>query len=388
MDSRLPSVNIVSTLGLFCAFIFIYISHGFLGVTYVSSLSYVSLFVLFFIFIFFLKSYEYPLWTIWVLMYFFYFVIPFFSIDQYIFDKLAKFIIATIGGLLLSLFVFNNFINLKFYVYCTILAALTNFIAILLKINTGPMTGFGRYSGLTGNPNTLAIDSICPLFFIFLKPKYFSKYIKLFSVFISFLSVYLTGSRKGLFLFIVLAFMYFIDVLNLSVITISIILSIFIFSLFLFKYFIIELLVQYKYSFVVIDRVLRIFEDNDASFDGRMNLLQKGKEIFIESPLFGNGLAQFEVLSGYGVYSHNNYVEVAVSGGILGLILYYGLYLFVFYNLFKNHILNKFRYFIVIISILIIDLAVVSIYSKTQFLFLMLLLCSTKLNYELLNAKK
>src|SRR5699024_5557929 len=53
----------------------------------------------------------------------------------------------------------------------------------------------------------------------------------------------------------------------------------------------------------------------------RSRMIEIGIGLFKQRPFFGWGLDQFKYLSGYGVYSHSNYVEVLVSLGGVGLLL-------------------------------------------------------------------
>lgn len=50
---------------------------------------------------------------------------------------------------------------------------------------------------------------------------------------------------------------------------------------------------------------------------------EKGFELILHRPLFGYGLAGFAGASGIGVYSHDNFIEICVGSGIIGLVLYY-----------------------------------------------------------------
>ena len=45
--------------------------------------------------------------------------------------------------------------------------------------------------------------------------------------------------------------------------------------------------------------------------------------MFLEKPVFGWGLRAFTNVSPFATYSHNNYIEVLVTWGIVGFIWYY-----------------------------------------------------------------
>ena len=55
-----------------------------------------------------------------------------------------------------------------------------------------------------------------------------------------------------------------------------------------------------------------------------------GRKWFLERPIFGWGLDAFTQLSPYETYSHNNFIEILVSSGIVGFLFYYGGIAFLF----------------------------------------------------------
>nr|WP_319776365.1 O-antigen ligase family protein [uncultured Sphaerochaeta sp.] len=61
----------------------------------------------------------------------------------------------------------------------------------------------------------------------------------------------------------------------------------------------------------------------DGSTSIRFEMIQHGWEMFLEKPFFGWGLHAFTDISGYGFYSHNNYIEILVSWGLFGFLWYY-----------------------------------------------------------------
>lgn len=65
----------------------------------------------------------------------------------------------------------------------------------------------------------------------------------------------------------------------------------------------------------------------DVSNDARKIMIQFGLDMFWERPLLGWGLNNYRVFYPTGQYSHNNFVELLVSGGIIAFILFYLMYL-------------------------------------------------------------
>lgn len=89
---------------------------------------------------------------------------------------------------------------------------------------------------------------------------------------------------------------------------------------------------------------------SDASTTFRIVMIKNGFEWFTHKPILGYGLDCFRYLLGNnivtwagtdGVYSHNNYIELLVNLGVIGLCIYYYLYANIIYNYFKQKDKNK-----------------------------------------------
>lgn len=65
----------------------------------------------------------------------------------------------------------------------------------------------------------------------------------------------------------------------------------------------------------------------------RNELIQIGLKLFVEKPLWGWGVGNYAFVSGMGVYSHNNYIELLSTVGLLGFLLYYSIHLKLLYQL-------------------------------------------------------
>jgi O-antigen ligase len=61
----------------------------------------------------------------------------------------------------------------------------------------------------------------------------------------------------------------------------------------------------------------------DFSYAERTRFIEKGIALMAESPVFGSGLDTFRTLSGEGAYAHNNYIELGVAVGLVGILLFY-----------------------------------------------------------------
>ena len=118
----------------------------------------------------------------------------------------------------------------------------------------------------------------------------------------------------------------------------------------------------------------------EGSFNTRGEMIKLGLEWFLERPLLGYGMNNFSALyeqaTGVSMYAHNNFVEILVNGGLVGFILYYFIYGYIFVKLFKPAILNRNLTAILLFAtnfiLFILQIALVSYY-QTIFNCLLLL---------------
>lgn len=111
----------------------------------------------------------------------------------------------------------------------------------------------------------------------------------------------------------------------------------------------------------------------------RMSLAQLGLELFKQHPLLGVGidnprLYTYEVV-GETYYLHNNYMEILSSGGIVGFISYYWIYVKLLISYIRRRDFDDLQYcicFVILILLLIMDYGMVSYYSKSTYIFLFL----------------
>ena len=77
---------------------------------------------------------------------------------------------------------------------------------------------------------------------------------------------------------------------------------------------------------VLFERAVRAL-DGDGSTDARADFVAAGVGThFAEDPIFGHGAGAFADVTGADTYAHNNFAEIAVNGGLVGLVLYYSMY--------------------------------------------------------------
>lgn len=88
-------------------------------------------------------------------------------------------------------------------------------------------------------------------------------------------------------------------------------------------------------------------DTEDYSINLREFFIDTGMQIFKDNPILGIGLNNFAYyVKNYteyteARYSHNNYIEMLSCLGIVGLILYYWLYIYILFKLLKKVIKNR-----------------------------------------------
>jgi O-antigen ligase len=190
--------------------------------------------------------------------------------------------------------------------------------------------------------------------------------------------VLLTGSRKGLLLlffgtsaliFILNPKKLFRNILITSIVSIAL------------YWVLMNIPLFYNIAGFRMEALLNIIlgeEVDEASANTRNLYIERGWEYFLQKPWTGYGLDNFRNLPGsYGTYSHNNYIELLVSGGIPAFIFYYGIRIIVLIKLFINR--NKFQInkllFIILLALLIVEYGFVAYYERIYLLLFVFVIC-------------
>lgn len=127
---------------------------------------------------------------------------------------------------------------------------------------------------------------------------------------------------------------------------------------------------MFEYTWERLQRMLEYSQGKmggDASLATRIEYIQRGLKAFLHQPVWGYGVGySYTNLTGSAhTYLHNNYLEICVSLGIVGLILYYAQYVMIFVNAMRKHISNNFR--VTIITLLVTFLFVLDVGAVTYF---------------------
>lgn len=82
----------------------------------------------------------------------------------------------------------------------------------------------------------------------------------------------------------------------------------------------------YEHSFAGYRLQRAMSEQQDTSSAARLEMIEEGLQFVAANPVAGVGLYQFVAVSAFEKYSHNDYIEVAATTGLVGFALYYSLF--------------------------------------------------------------
>lgn len=194
--------------------------------------------------------------------------------------------------------------------------------------------------------------------------------------------IFITGSKKSLFVLIVCVCGYLIwknksiakKILNL-LIALSLI---FILINALFKVEFIYKIIGVRVESFINGLLMGTKGDDDI----RYKFAELGIQYFMQNPILGVGIDnyRFKLLYDIGLdtYSHNNYVEILSNLGIIGFVSYYWIYIYILIRVFKEYIYANDKSLIIIgllvmVSIVIMELGLITY--DYPYMQVMILLC-------------
>ena len=215
---------------------------------------------------------------------------------------------------------------------------------------------------------SLAYGSVFSFFYFYIKKK---KWVLFFVVFLTILSSF-TGSRKA----IVIIAIGIIGILSQEFrfdkrrmfrnIILVLIVAIALSSLSYFE------MVLSRFDGIL--SLLSGESQADSSANVRFTMILKGIDLFWEKPIFGSGLGTFKYywsdnVSGR-MYSHNNYIELLVNGGIVSFVVYYFNYIYLLFAISKKRTQTSILLLTILSITMIVDLFVVSYYAKDVYIMI------------------
>lgn len=132
----------------------------------------------------------------------------------------------------------------------------------------------------------------------------------------------------------------------------------------------------------------------DGSIAGRSQMMVAGINLVKDNPIVGIGLGNFGYVTEADTYAHSTPIELLVSTGIAGAMLYYGIYAMLFYRLLKLSKRSSLREPMLsgmfgLIAYMLMDVTHVSFSEKTSWLFLAIVSASVEVHRRsLLRSKK
>ncbi|MFA5080830.1 MAG: O-antigen ligase family protein [Candidatus Paceibacterota bacterium] len=230
-----------------------------------------------------------------------------------------------------------------------------------------------RPAGLIGNANALAIFLSFVAFLLYFLTSKKRLLIKCIVFFLLYFVFFFTGSRKGLLLVAMIILLIGIDYLIWQKARISpkrcmvVFLVLVIFLGFCFTKFSVI-----SKDVLGVQRVEALLRGEDRwSAQTRYLMIDQATNLWLEKPFLGWGGGGFAINSGFGTYSHNNYVELLSNYGLVGFCLYYAFYVYLFaigWSLRKEYLSRV--GFLIIIMLFILEWGFVSLGDKTSWILL------------------
>ena len=294
------------------------------------------------------------------------------------------------------LLIYNIVINLnaeKAFLNGILLGSFLNYLLVLGILNAPfeiIMPGGGnRMMGTLGNPNVLSLVMLISIFvsIIYLSKKinkifYYYQYV---NIFLATYTIVLTASKKGaIFGFILITLFFIMHLKNLKkILNLLLLISAVIFIVFHY--------IGIEYFIPIIDTLTQRFDafgtqmsysDSSGSTGERKFLIDFGLSIFTDRPLYGHGIGSYYLLNPLGLYAHNNYIELLVGVGLIGMILFYAVYYFLYKQILKIDDKNlKILSLLLLFVFLFMDIAVVS-YASKYLLYTIIFLSAYLYNLE------
>lgn len=147
---------------------------------------------------------------------------------------------------------------------------------------------------------------------------------------------------------------------------------------------------MFEYTWERFQRMLE-YSQGEASVDNslstRMEYIKVGFKAFLQQPVLGYGVGySYTNLTGSDhTYLHNNYLELGVSLGIVGLFVYYAQYFLIVIRTFRKKISNNFKVAIITLLItfaFVFDIGAVTYFEKYTLIALHLLYLMTRYKEE------
>lgn len=219
----------------------------------------------------------------------------------------------------------QNGVSLKVIAWSSAAAAT---VQMLVALNQHYVLGWDRAEGLTGNANSLGIQLSLAAFFLLLAlPR--RRLPGLLALAFIVVATLTTGSRKLIFVWFAYLLVVFRDFLPaFRRPSIGLGLAVLLAPAAVWASLTYAPLLGLSVAWEDITFVRRV----EGTFEGRgtvnrFGMIEDGLETWARSPVFGHGINQYRFVGSFGAYAHNNYVELLANFGVVGVVLFYSIYL-------------------------------------------------------------
>lgn len=255
---------------------------------------------------------------------------------------------------------------LKVFLYSQIVTVI--FIFMTIDISTVGVIVIGKESlGEFWNANTIgvsmSISALIAFYLIHIEDNRLAKILYCVFILLYIFTSIMTGSRKSFFVIVfTLSLFYILISGNKKILRIRII----VFAVCSLLFLILIMNVPSLYNIIgsgIESLIMQLtgHGEIDRSTTIRTGMIEFGLDLFQSRPFLGYGINSFRAMSPWKMYSHNNYIELLTSIGLIGIIIYYSAHIYIIKNTikFSNNPFLIFA-FVSIITIFIMDLGMVS----------------------------
>lgn len=319
-------------------------------------------------------------YIVWVIAFWGYNFLNYFNAynSSYVSAQLITLLYIIICDVMILLYLSTHTEDVFFLLKCVIWGATLK--AIYVFSLNGLLVFMNSRSSDQTSANTLGFVCAFAIVFCLYFYKKEKKYWYIFLGVLNCIFLILSASRKAfLFLLIPIAVVLILRAKNPLVIIRNIV---FIVIAALFAYF---LLIKVDFLYTLVGNRIQTMINGflgtgevDASTETRLILIEEGISFFKEKPFFGYGLANFSAIfsqyHSYAFYAHNNYIELLVDCGLVGIVIYYFLHLKLVVSAIRNK--NEFSelsmmMFGCLCAIIVCDYGMVSYYEVFSQLMVM-----------------
>lgn len=248
-------------------------------------------------------------------------------------------------------------------------------IQALVALTEYLSSGTSRAQGLTGNANSLAIQlSLTAFLLLLLLPR--DRWIKVFAFALIIVATITTGTRKLVFVwfsYILLLLHEVSPMFRRPSFGAAVVLLLSPLAVWASLTYGQTLLSPFE-EVTLIQRLEGTLEGRETR--KRSGLMEDALAVWQRKPVFGHGIDQYRFSGSYTTYSHNNYTEVLANFGVVGILVFYGIYLVLAVRSLigiSQGSRTAWVILAILISIVLMDLARVSYSSRMTWIFIMIM---------------